>query len=229
MGVSVEGGFYAGVSEDLLQNLGGLIGLRPEAGKGVAQGVRGDAFGEAGFCGKRFEVALEEVVAIDWGTDERGEGRVHVVWLLPPSTLPDLGVAHPFLEVALAVGFGAAITSWSSWTSRILLVFGAIETLCIRRPMSKPSADLKLLEGSKTSTVVPLLCPMSIDPLPPPSTFPSLDPFWNHDALCQTQGLATHRPAELSAVNLFLVRGWQSGPREAQDTLAAPTDLVEGF
>lgn len=75
VGVDVQGGLYAGVAEDLLKDLGGLVELQPEGSEAVAQGVEGDAFRETGFGGKRLEVALEEVVAVGGVPTSEGKTR----------------------------------------------------------------------------------------------------------------------------------------------------------
>ena len=62
--VGVHRLIYPGVAEDLLENFHRLVGLHPQRGEGVSEGVEPRLFGQAGFPGERFEVAEEEVVAV---------------------------------------------------------------------------------------------------------------------------------------------------------------------
>ena len=61
--VDVHGDVYAGVAEDLLEDLDGFFGLEPEGGERVAQGVEGRFFGQACFPREWLEVSRRQILA----------------------------------------------------------------------------------------------------------------------------------------------------------------------
>ena len=53
--VGVHGLVYAGVAEDLLEDLHWLVGFHPQRGEGVPQGVKPRPFGQARLLSKRLD------------------------------------------------------------------------------------------------------------------------------------------------------------------------------
>jgi hypothetical protein len=52
------------VAEDLLEDLHRLVGLHPERGERVPEGVQPSFFRQAGLLSERLEVAAKEIVAV---------------------------------------------------------------------------------------------------------------------------------------------------------------------